>query len=312
MSAGLNLNDCKGTLIIDNDQNISLPGVYKTNSYDINLETPCFFINNHFLSPLLRSYSVTLPNPVSLEFCDEIKISIKIPKNIFGEKYGYSLEGVVKELNNRSEEEFKASLRLKSSDGCLNIQRCLGHGVTINDYCGWLVITISYKVGESPLNYDRMNERNNGPEQICNLCELSYSICFDPIKVKSLYGQCNGHNEETIEFPIETCLLLKNNHARREYFISEQNKISGPENFLCLEIIEDSSIDEVIVWDKFNKTLTINKYGSNTYSDEIKKINSRISNINEHFDISNNTDINNISKGKYNTKYVNTKDQDLN
>ena len=84
MNSGLNLNDCKGTLIIDNDQNISLPGVNKTNSYDINLEKPCFFINNHFLSPLLRCYSVTLPNPVSLEFCDEIKISIKIPKNIFG------------------------------------------------------------------------------------------------------------------------------------------------------------------------------------------------------------------------------------
>ena len=49
-------------------------------AYDIDFEKPCFFVNNHFISPILRCYSATLPNPVSLEKCDEIKVNIKIPK----------------------------------------------------------------------------------------------------------------------------------------------------------------------------------------------------------------------------------------
>jgi len=186
MSSEKNLNECNGCLIINNDQNIAFPAADKTNAYDINFEKPCFFINNHYITPLLKCYSVVLPNPVSLDVGDSLEIKIKIPKNIFGKKYGYSLEGFVSELASAN---FKSSLRLKSSDGCQDI----GVSPSAEDYCGWLILSMQYTALT---------------DKICNLCEISYSVCFDPIKVKALYGQCEDHDEENVEFPMETCLLL--------------------------------------------------------------------------------------------------------
>lgn len=244
MSSVKNLNECNGCLIIDNDQNIALPAVNKINAYDIDFEKPCFFINNHFISPLLRCYSVTLPNPVSLEKCDKLRIRIKIPKNIFGQKYGYTLDDFTKELQNQGS-KFIAGLRLKSSDGCLDIKRDSTDPkqLQIQDYCGWIIITIHYQV--------------ENPEQICNLCEIAYSICFDPVKVKALYGQCDDHTAENVAFPIETCLELENVAARREVKVSGGTgwTVQGPENFLCLVVDNDTSI--VASFDKFTKTLTV-------------------------------------------------------
>lgn len=188
MNSEKNLNECNGCLIINNNQNIAFPAAGKTNAYDINLEKPCFFINNHYITPLLKCYSVVLPNPVSLDVGDNLEIKIKIPKNIFGIKYGYSLENFVNDLASAN---FNSSLRLKSSDVCKD----LNDTPTATDYCGWIVVSMSYR----------------STEKICNLCEISYSICFDPIKVKTLYGQCENNDEENVNFPIETSLLLTKN-----------------------------------------------------------------------------------------------------
>ncbi len=238
-----NLNECSGCLIINNDENIVLPPVGKTNAYDINLERPCFFVNNHYISPVKKCYSVKLTNSVSLEYCDKLRINIKIPKNIFGEQYGYSLEDVAKTLNNNS--EFCASLRLKSSDGCIDINR-VGNDSTqleIEDFCGWINIIIHYQVGEV----------DNNRQEICNLCEIAYSLCFEPIKLKTLYGSCNG-GDEVAEFRSETCLEIENVAAQREATIGDQ-KITGPEEFLCLTVVDDAT--ESASFDKFSKTLTI-------------------------------------------------------
>lgn len=238
-----NLNECSGCLIINNDENVALPPVGKTNAYDINLDKPCFFVNNHYLSPVQKCYSVKLTNSVSLEYCDKLRINIKIPKNIFGEQYGYSLEDVAKILDNN--DEFCATLRLKSSDGCIDINR-LGNDPTqleIEDFCGWINITIHYQVGEVDSNR----------QEICNLCEIAYSLCFEPIKLKTLYGSCNG-GDEVAEFRSETCLEIENVAAQREAPIGDQT-ITGPEEFLCLKVVDD--LNESASFDKFSKTLTI-------------------------------------------------------
>lgn len=264
-----NLNDCNGTIVINNDHNISLPAVYKTNSYDINFQQPCFFINNHYITPLLRCYNVILPNPISIEKCDRIRIKIKIPKQIFGTKYGYSLDNLHKELQNDT--NFCVGLRLKSSDGCINIRRYNNEPeqLTIKDYCGWIVITIQYTVGDK-----------DGPaiNAICNLCEIAYSICFDPVKIKSLYGTCNGHDNEIVNFTTQTCLELENRPALRVVDVdfldkNESNnddyklRIVGPEDFLCLKIEEKDSSPIYINFDKFTKTLTIKGNFSDNTSD---------------------------------------------
>jgi len=244
-----NLNECSGCLIISNDENISLPPIGKTNAYNVDLDKPCFFVNNHYISPVQKCYNVKLPNPVSLEFCDIIRINIKIPKNIFGEKYGYSLEDIAKELRNN--ENFCAGLRLKSSDGCVDITRRASEDtqLDIEDHCGWINIIIHYQVGEV----------NSNIEEICNLCEISYSLCFDPVKLKTLYGSCHGGANEIAEFNSETCLEIENVAAERQATITDGGApavITGPENFLCLAVV-DATTGESASFDKFNKTLTV-------------------------------------------------------
>jgi hypothetical protein len=193
MSSDKNLNECNGCLVINNDHNIVMPSPGKVNSYDINFEKPCFFVNNHYLTPLLKCYSVTLPNPVSLEEEDKLRVKIKVPKSVFGKKYGYDLQNLYNEINTLN---LKVSMRLKSYDGCYNVSHESPEegilGVDLSDHCGWLVFDIFYVI----------------PQKICNLCEISYSLCFDPVKIKLLYGQCEDHDEENVKFPIETCLLL--------------------------------------------------------------------------------------------------------
>lgn len=247
-----NLNECSGCLIINNDENIMLPSVGKVNAYDVDLDKPCFFVNNHNISPVQKCYSVKLSNPVSLEYCDKIRINIKIPKNIFGEQYGYSLEGLAAELQNNS--NFMATLRLKSDDGCIDINRVANETdqLDIEDYCGWINITIHYQVGEV----------DSTRQEICNLCEIAYSLCFEPFKLKTLYGGCHGGSDEVAEFKSETCLEIENVAAQREAVISDpisggtDATITGPENFLCLTII-DSVSGESAVFDKYSKTLTV-------------------------------------------------------
>lgn len=253
-----NLNECSGCLIINNDENIALPPVGKTNAYDVDLEKPCFFVNNHYISPVQKCYSVKLANPVSLEYCDKLRINIKIPKHIFGEQYGYSLEDVAKTLENNP--DFCATLRLKSSDGCFDINRVgnVSTQLEIEDFCGWINITIHYQVGEVDSNR----------QEICNLCEIAYSLCFEPIKLKTLYGACSGGTDEVAEFRSETCLEIENVAAQREAVISgdvANATITGPENFLCLKIV-DSTSGESAVFDKYSKTLTVTYDATNSDS----------------------------------------------
>lgn len=196
MSSDKNLNICNSSFVINNDQYITMPAAGQINSYDINFVKPCFFINNHYLTPLLKSYNVILQNPISLENNDKFIIKIKVPKNVIGKKYGYDLQNLYDNIDSLN---LKVSMRLKSSDGYYNINSGNNNeqgflNINLSDHCGWLVFNILYGVNQ---------------EKICNLCEISYSLSFDPINIKLLYGKYNNNNnEKNVEVPIDTCLLL--------------------------------------------------------------------------------------------------------
>ena len=297
------LNECNGCIIINNNQNIILPSIGKINSYTIDFEKPCFFINNHFLTPILRSYNVELPNPVTLEYCDKLRIKIKIPKQILGKKYGYSLDYLTNELKKN---DFYAGLQLKSSDGCINISRCISNNneLEIEDFCGWICITIHYQVGEN----------NN---RICNLCQISYSLCFSPIKLRALYGVCEKNYEEVIDFISETCLELENVLAKKyiniteyisNYDNNEEYRIVGPDFFICLHLLNNNSN---IIFDKFSKKLTISKTSFNI--NDFNNINNLLSTDNKFLiQYKNNSDIwedftGNINIDLSNEKILDTK-----
>lgn len=263
------LSNCNGCLIINNDNIITLPSVGKTNSYIVNFQNPCFIINNNFISPILRCYNVVLPNPVSLEFNDKLRIKIKMPKQILCKTFGYTLETLVSDLQKNN---FSASLRFKTSNGCIDINRCVieENELEINDYCGWICITINYHVG--------CEEEHKDIDIICNLCEISYSLCFDPVRIKVLYGMCNN-NDEVVNFESEICLELENSYAKRGVNISryingdDEIRIIGPENFICLKIIydKDSIISNI---NNFNNILIFK--GTNISIDQLNIINNNL------------------------------------
>lgn len=189
------------SLIISNEASLSLPPSGETNSYDVDFEKLKFFVNNHFLTPVKTCYSVELSNPVSLEKGnainptnegetphDQLKIKIKIPRQILGNKFGYELEGL-------DTHPMSASLRLKSSDGCRDVSTSNDElEITKEAYCGWFIVTLTYYASED----------------VCNLCGIAYSLCFDPLKLKTLYGVCDGDDKEVVNFNSETCVEICN------------------------------------------------------------------------------------------------------
>jgi len=186
------MSETQGCLIVSNESAISMPQKpATTNAYDVDFDQIKFFVNNHWLTPVKSCYKAELPNPVSLEDGDSLKIKIKIPVQVLGQKYGYELEGF-DELKNKN--NLSISLRLKSSDGCRDISVASGD-IEITAYCGWFILSIRHIV--------------SGAENvICNLCEIAYSICFDPLKLKTLYGVCDGDDTEQIALVSEYCLEL--------------------------------------------------------------------------------------------------------
>lgn len=180
-----------GTLMISNQASINRPAnAGGVNSYDVEFKNPNFFVNNHFLTPVQTCYGVELSTPVTLEAGDKLRIKIKVPKQILGERYGYDLEGI-------DAHAMTASLRLKSTDGIVD----LGSpdvSVSVTSLCGWYVISI---------------ERVVGDDGLCNLCEITYGLCFEQFQLKTLYDVGEGNDTETVKFNSDTHLEIENGSA---------------------------------------------------------------------------------------------------
>lgn len=257
--------DNNGCIVINNDIIVTMPPVGNTISYNLPFEKPCFFINNNLISPIKKNYDLSLLNPLTIEKYDIIKIKIKIPKQIFGIKYGYSLDYFASKIiyNN----DFKAGLHIKSASGYYDIDRCICScdELTIDDYCGWININIIYKVLE---------------EEICNIRNISYSLCFEPIKLESLYGICSYYNDkEEIDVLTETYLELTKTKTKRKTSIcfnicdSNMEKINvdiiGSSDLNCVILKQDNILS--VKFNKFLKTLTISGDFKNSVNSDILK-----------------------------------------
>lgn len=175
-----------GFLKISNNSNVSMPNVGGTNSYTLSSDLPCFFIKNHHLSPLEKSYSIKLPNPVSIEADNMISFNLKLPKQILSQDFTYEINNFPLNVKNLS-----ASLQFKSSNSCYSTKLIYDNNssdIEVNDYCGWITIKFNYTTVE-----------------LCNLCEINYSICFDNFKLKTLKG---GNKSRAIEIvPLDGVLI---------------------------------------------------------------------------------------------------------
>lgn len=143
-----------------------MPSTGKTLSYEIDSEKQCFLINNGYIKSLNKEYNINIPNPFTMWISDAIELKIKIPTQILGKNIGYDLQSLVDTLNNN----ISAGLNIKGSNNNILINN---NEVLIEKYCGWIVFTIKYQPSI----------------EICNICKISYNLCFEDIKIKELYNK---------------------------------------------------------------------------------------------------------------------------
>lgn len=171
---------------------MTMPPIGKTNSYTVNTENQCFMINNNYIEPLNKLYNIEISNPFTLEIGDIVELHIKVPTHILGDNIGYNLNNIVNELKNNN---LVVSLKIKASNKCLSINLSDITNVEINNYCGWFVFAVTYQASE----------------ELCNVCDISYNICFDKIKIQQLY--CKNKNiKENVKINSSMCMnLVKSN-----------------------------------------------------------------------------------------------------
>ena len=237
-----------GNIIINDNQVIRKPFKERINSYSIKDEKINFVINYHCISPVVKPYTIKLPNSISLKKEDVISIKINIPKQIYIENYVYSLENIIEDLYN--DYNFCGQIKLKSNNKLYTISRCPFNNNELNVYDnnGWVTFKLTYKINE---------------EKIDDLCEILYSIDFIP---KKLVIVDNSFDTDKYDFKTELYLEIENgNYIEEKKDCKEvivpftdnliKLKIIGPINFKCVHFEENDNFS--IHFDESNKTLLI-------------------------------------------------------
>lgn len=179
-------------LIIKNSNVMTMPSIGQTNSYTVNAENQCFMINNNYIEPLNKLYNIEISNPFTLEIGDIIELHIKVPIHILGNTIGYNLNNIVDELKNNN---LVIGLKIKASNKCVSINLSDITNVEVNNYCGWFVFVVTFQASE----------------ELCNICNISYNICFDKIKIQQLYNK-NKNTKENVKINSSMCMnLVKSN-----------------------------------------------------------------------------------------------------
>ena len=155
---------------INNINNIIMPLSGKTNSYNINDSIPSFFIKNHYLTTIEKNYKIELPNPITIPINNTISFDIKISKQLFTTKAHYDINNFDKNIENLCFNLQLKSLNSNISTRLIYEPNNIFSKIIIKEYCGWIIIKFIY---------------NNNIE-ICNLCEINYSLSFSPFKLNIL------------------------------------------------------------------------------------------------------------------------------
>ena len=263
-----------GFLKISNNSNVSMPNVGGTNSYTLSSDLPCFFIKNHYLYPLEKSYSIKLPNPVSIEADNMISFNLKLPKQILSQDFIYEINNFPLNVKNLS-----ASLQFKSSNSSYSTKLIYDNNssdIEVNDYCGWITIKFNYTTVE-----------------LCNLCEINYSICFDDFKLKTLKG---GNKSRAIEIVPLDGILISFDLINLSYLVPILKCLDNSHTFL-------PSDDEKSVYGPLNEILEnygnvveyVN-YDTNGISNPIKDVLEKLNDILVGNDINQNIIDNNLQE----------------
>lgn len=204
-----------------------MPPIGKTNSYSIDSEQQCFFVNNNYIEPLNKIYNVNISNPFSLEIGDSFELHLKIPTQIIGNNSGYDLNNIADEIKNNN---LVVGLDIKASNKQISIKLSDESFVEVNSYCGWIMIIIKYQASV----------------ELCNICDISYNICFDKIKIKQLYKK-NKYSSENIDINSSMCMNLVKSNINSIINSTDDNQfiVTVTLNLNYKEFIENVNIEQL-------------------------------------------------------------------
>jgi len=168
------------------NNNISIPSKGKINNYFLDIEKICFIIKNNYLYSIEKKYDIKIDNPFSIEKDNIIIIKIKIPKFFYSLDYSFELNNFI--------EKMIGSINIKASNTNFNFLLSTDENtIIVKEYCGWINIDLKYIINTN----------------IYDIYDISYSLCFEPFKVKVIKSNCS-RNITTIPLDIENNLILVN------------------------------------------------------------------------------------------------------
>ncbi len=148
-------------------------------SYKVCMDKPNFNIVNNYFSPISGHYTFHLPNSVSLFAGDAVNIKLRIPRQMLKCKYGFEIpmdSGATTYFNNLMG-VFKLNAANEIDTKVLTVINNNGCYISVNNQSpGWIEFLLTY-----------MTQNN---DEYIDICSIAYSISFDSIKLKSLYGSC--------------------------------------------------------------------------------------------------------------------------
>lgn len=181
-------------IITINESQIVRPAENCSISLSCDVEKPCFTIRNGYLDPVLKCYKIRFPNAIELKAGDEFSICIRVPRTIKGNKYEYLIH------ENVDTENTYASVFIRGTDDCQKFDHddsTDAADVTTEASldCGWLQFKLDFTL----------------TEDLGDVCELEYAICFPTLKLTSLTRECECdelNEQERILYNCDPCVVL--------------------------------------------------------------------------------------------------------
>lgn len=143
-------------------------------SFKLDFEKPKFKIVNGYLSPIPGTYGYFFEDTFTV-VRSPITIIVTIPRQIFACNYGYEIPMGPNVFNNLA-----GAVKFNSASviGIQLLDSGTSHTILVdNDNVGWITFTL---LANRAQTFD-----------LDNICSIHYSISFAPLKLNTLYSNCN-------------------------------------------------------------------------------------------------------------------------
>jgi hypothetical protein len=145
-------------------------------AYEVCMDKPVFNIANGYLSVVPGSYTYDFPNSVTLLADDRIEIILRIPRQILMCKYGYMIP--TNAFKNGPVFFLTGTIKINASNDTLIINAIVDLNNNLPD-----IVEFSFRSGRLP-------------RTLIDICSITYSFTFLPVKLVPLYVKCHEHRHK--------------------------------------------------------------------------------------------------------------------